>query len=112
MSSAIENRKQFLIKWNNKFICDRWWRKKYNVSFNSSLHREKCQLDIWTEYLEDQIFNEVSEESELSLEKDKLLQEGTWLTKRSQNKIEEDQEDDLFNKIDLGSLNGLIKVEE
>lgn len=52
-----------VIEWNLNFPIDRWWRKKYNVAFNSSKHREISFLDQLFEYEEDKLFNELEDES-------------------------------------------------
>lgn len=36
--------KRFMIRWNNRFPVDHWWRKKHNVPFLSALHKEQSFL--------------------------------------------------------------------
>lgn len=49
----IKNLKEFIISWNNKFINDRSYRKKNNISFGSEEHLKSNQIDIFLDALED-----------------------------------------------------------
>lgn len=61
---VIEDFKTFMIKWNNRFPIDRWWRKKHNVAFLSPEHRECSFLSQMMEFQEDQIFRKMEKEIE------------------------------------------------
>jgi len=50
--------KRKIIDFNNRFPVDRWWRKKYNIPYNSAAHRETLFIDQLWDFLEDQIFEE------------------------------------------------------
>lgn len=56
--------KNYVIDWNIRFPIDRWWRKKYNVAFNSSIHRESSFLDQLFEFEEDKIFQEINQKDQ------------------------------------------------
>lgn len=43
----------FLSFWNSLYL-DFWWRKKYNIPFGSSQHREMNPIDMLIEYLEEE----------------------------------------------------------
>lgn len=58
ISSDIRN---YIVDWNIRFPIDRWWRKKYNIAFNSSAHRESNFLDQLIEFEEDKVFMELTE---------------------------------------------------
>ena len=86
--------KKFILSWDAKFPIDRWWRQKYNVSFNSPTHREFNFIDMYIEFTEDRIFDDM-----LKDEKDIYIAgEGNFLKKK-----EVTQEEYLSNisKIDL-----------
>lgn len=68
-----EEVKNYIINWNYKFPIDRWWRKKYNIAFNSSGHRESSFLDQLFEFEEDKLFRELSEKDEY------IPGSGNWL---------------------------------
>lgn len=76
-----------IILWNNKFPLDYWWRQKYGISFGSKAHREMSFLDIYRDFLEDQMFKKQSEKAEDKAGVGK---------KMSQSEIDED-----FDNIDL-----------
>lgn len=48
-----------VIDWNVKFPYDRLWRKKYNIPYNSAVHREICFLDQIVDIEEDRFFEEI-----------------------------------------------------
>ena len=48
--------KKKIIQWNNMFPLDNWYREKYNIPYNSKIHRETNQIDIMFEYYEMIIF--------------------------------------------------------
>ncbi len=50
--------KSSTIDWNNRFPLDRWWRKKYNVSYLSEEHRKSTFFNQYFEYLEDESYKE------------------------------------------------------
>jgi hypothetical protein len=93
----ISNSRSFLIEFNNLFPLDRWYRKKYNIAFGSPQHRAISQIDIYMEWLEDFIFEEHEQEIKEKRERAKLYAQGEWITQR----IDEEIEDDLFDKIKI-----------
>jgi hypothetical protein len=55
---TIEDIKAFMIRWNNSFPYDFWWRKKHNIAFMSPAHRECSFISQLMEFQEDQLFKE------------------------------------------------------
>lgn len=53
--------KRFMIRWNNRFPVDHWWRKKHNVPFLSALHKEQSFLHQLMEFEEERMFLELEE---------------------------------------------------
>lgn len=47
-----ERADDFLLRWH-RFPIDYWWRKKYNVPFGSSKHREMSLIDMFLEFKEE-----------------------------------------------------------
>lgn len=88
-----------IIKWNNEFPLDRWWRTKYSIPYNSLQHQEVSQLDIFFEWYEDYIFEELRERNKLAKEKLALLNDGILLSRRT----EESNVD--FEDLDLSQFN-------
>jgi hypothetical protein len=56
--------RRFMIRWNNKFPVDRWWRQKHNIPFLSERHREQSFLSQVMEYEEELMFQERQEKKE------------------------------------------------
>lgn len=67
-----ENVREKIINWNVNFPIDRWWRKKHNIAFNSSAHREISFLDQLFEFEEDLLFNTIEHD-------DYIPNTGNWL---------------------------------
>ena len=92
----VNEAKSFLIGWNNTFPLDRWYRKRYNIPFNSEQHKNASQIDIYLEWLEEEVY----EEHEVSMKererKKALFTKGEWLTKPE---LPEEETDELWDKI-------------
>jgi len=48
----------FIFDWH-RFSIDFWWRKKYNIPFGSSRHREMNFIDMLIEYQEELLVNRI-----------------------------------------------------
>ncbi len=93
------SQKEFVIRWNNLYRYDYWWRQKYGVPFNSEMHREANQIDILFEYIENNLSNEALAKYKDDGAKQKRLKEtGQWM-KESESKKEAIVE--AFDKLDL-----------
>ena len=91
-----EDVKNYIISWNYKFPIDRWWRKKYNKSFNSFDHRESSFLDQLIEFEEDKFFEEILKQE------DYTPGIGDWLKPQKLQNVEQSIEQlrDEFKDID------------
>lgn len=90
--------KEIILNWNINFPIDRWWRKTYNISFNSAKHRETSFIDMWIDYLESFFFKEFMEGEEnekYSPGKD------NWLKRKE---IHQELSDEEFRNIDIEKL--------
>lgn len=47
-----KNIQEFTERWNDAIPIDRWYRKKYNIPFNSSSHKQICLADMFYEFWE------------------------------------------------------------
>ena len=101
--------KDFLLKWNQEFPLEYWWRKKYNVSFNSSKHREVSYIDIYYEWLEEKLYQKSLDD--ISKENERLKEyqtTGKWLS----DFVDEEQErklDEMFENMDISAFNDNIE---
>lgn len=98
----MDSFKSFIIKWNNKFPLDRWYREKYKLPFNSIEHCESNPIDIYFEYLEEVVWKEHEKSIIDRYVKEERYKKDGWL---SEAEIKEEDEDELFNKIDLSKFN-------
>lgn len=76
-----------IIRWNNTFPLDYWWRTKHGIPYGSKAHKEMSFIDMYFEYLEEKMFKEKFE--------DEPKNENS-VSKISQNEIDED-----FDNLDL-----------
>lgn len=114
MFNSVKDYRKFVIEWNNNFPLDKWYREKYHIAFGSEQHKNTCQLDIYFEWLEENIFNEHQQEYQEMQKKKELLDKGIWISQEPE--ITDEMNDDLFDKIDIDSINnfgdGAIKIED
>lgn len=61
LKSDVNN---FLSRWHSDFILDYWWRKKHNVAFGSSQHRQMNFIDMFIEYCEDEKIKQIQEQEQ------------------------------------------------
>lgn len=84
--------RNFLIKWNNENPLDRYIRKKKDIIFNSKEHRS-INISHWCfSFLEDKMFQDVSE-------KRKDFQNYKVGESVYKEKVEKENEKELFDKI-------------
>jgi hypothetical protein len=84
-----------IILWNNTFPCDRYYRKKYNIPYNSIQHREISQIDVFFDVYEDKIFKQHSKKVAEAKEIEKEYSRGNLLNSKSINEIDKDIFDNL-----------------
>lgn len=93
------NLKDLVIKWNNSWRYDYWWRQKYKIAFNSEEHRASSQIDIAFEYFENHLSNEAVEKYKQEEDKRKVFEEtGQWIRESETNK---QKVKDAFDKLDV-----------
>jgi len=98
--SSKENFQTFLVEWNNAFPCDRWYRKKYNIGFNTPKHRALCQIDIMLEFLEDELVRDSKKQIEAIEKRREELKQGKWLSDLGDYLTPEENQE-IFDNIDL-----------
>ena len=99
---SIQDIQHFILKWNNDYPIDRYWRKKYKVAFNSEQHRNTSLLDMRIEFEEDRLFEKTKEKE------DKMVYTaGTnnYLRKRSRfAKVSEQEAQDMYDNLDISQF--------
>ena len=102
--------RQWVIRYNNRFPLDRWWREKHNIPFNSSNHREITPVDVKFEYEEDRLFKELAERREKEDKRKEDLKNNGWINVQEES-LSEDEDNELFEKIDIDKLNQQLNGE-
>lgn len=90
--------KELILHWNNEWKYDFWWRKKYNVPFNSEVHRNANQLDIYFEYIEDNLVKDLFIEQEKDKKREERFKKDGWISESATSK---EKLIEAFDKIDL-----------
>jgi hypothetical protein len=94
--------KEIVLKWNDVWRYDYWFRKKYNIHFNSEEHRSLNQIDIKFCFVEHILASEEEVNNEIREKQLKIYNEtGDWLRDR---KLSKEKEDALFDLIDIDKL--------
>ena len=96
--------KEMMIKWNNRFPLDHWYRKKYNIAFNSPEHREVNQIDIYWEWLEESEFNKITLRQNLLIENKEDLNKGIYLRPQKNAEQLAESERELFDALDIEKI--------
>ena len=100
---SLQSVKDFITSWNNSYPIDLWWRKKYNVSFNSEQHRKLNLIDAFIEYQEEKVISEYMkklEEDKKNVEEYKMT--GNFL---KESEMSQEEVDRVFNELDLNFYN-------
>lgn len=89
---------QFILKWNNTWRYDYWWRQKYKVAFNSEIHKNANQIDIAFEYFEHRMSEKAVQSYKDNEEKSKLFKDGIVIR---ESEVDRQKEEALLDKIDF-----------
>jgi len=60
---TLDEVNEVIAKWNLEYPLDHWYRKKYNIPFNSKKHREANIQDIYFEYMEEKLYSSIYEKA-------------------------------------------------
>ena len=89
--------KRFIFNWH-EFPFDYWWRKRYNIPFGSPTHREMNFIDMYIEYQEELLLNEMAVEED---NEDVVLgNNDSEVVKLSKQEIDEDYDNLDLSKFD------------
>lgn len=90
--------KRFIFNWH-EFPFDYWWRKRYNIPFGSSQHREMNFIDMYIEYQEELLLKEKIYEEDIEEDIDLGINNGKEVVKLSKQEIDDD-----YNNLDLSQF--------
>jgi hypothetical protein len=91
---------EFITAWNATWRSDYWWRKKYNVAFNSEQHRAMDPVDIQIDYMENQLVQQYMDQLEKEEQDKPLIEKGEWM--KENEKISAAQ--DAWDNMDLSKF--------
>ncbi len=98
---------RFILTWNSRFPIDLWWRRKYNVPFGSSQHREMSHWDMFLEYTEIKLAIEWQKSLESKELNDDLASLGfSGLNDKEIVKIDPRELDSEFDALDITQFDG------
>lgn len=94
------NLQEFVENWNKAIPIDKWYRKKYNIAFNSPSHRSICLIDMFFEFWEFVISIKKNNQEEKQ-QKPYIKGEGNFMKEviYTQKDI-----DTLFDEIDIDNM--------
>jgi hypothetical protein len=95
--SLKEELNDFIIRWNNKFPIDRWWREKYKVPFGSEQHKSMNFIMMFIDYEENEMFHKI--------ERDKDPDNAETFANPNVEKLSTKEIDEEFDNIDISSFN-------
>jgi hypothetical protein len=98
-----------VINWNVRFPLDRDYRKKNNIAFGSEEHRKISQADIYFQFLEDQVYEEILTEAKEEVKMAKEYKEGKWLKDET---FDSQKELDLFDQLDVSKIPSSLQIED
>lgn len=96
-----EDIESFVYKWNLNYPIDRWWREKHKIVFNSPEHRVVSFLDMYIEWVEDQIYSKATLKSIKNL----TYKLDDWLEEREEV-VDEAAMMREWENMDLSKLDG------
>ena len=103
--SLEEDIKLFIRYWNNTYPIDRWWRKKYNVAFNSPAHKQQCILDMRIDWEEDRMFNDSQAKEVDGLKKQEYVPgKGIIFVPQPTVKVSEKESIEDFDSINIDNI--------
>lgn len=104
--------REFVIYWDNKFPLDYWWRRKFNIPFNSSQHREMDFIDFKFNFIEEKLMKSSFEQ--MAKQKEDLedyILTGNFLKNQQSLNLTKEEEIAAFDNIDLDKLYPQAKKE-
>ena len=99
-----EEYKNFVIRWDNMFPIDRWYRNKHKIPFLSEEHKECDFFAELMEFEEDKVFYELQQEKEEKEKQEYIPNIGDWLKAPEGGISEQDTafyEDQMFKMIEF-----------
>ncbi len=110
---SIEKIKAFVRKWNIMFPLDKRFRDKYKIPFGSTAHGDSCFVDIFTEYVEDMLYEELTEKEYAKLKarkegkaepKDEYIAGSGDIMRNKTLTMTDGEWDDMYSNMNMGNV--------
>lgn len=99
MLYGAKNMRELIVTWNNRFPLDYWYRKKYNLRFNSPEHRNVSFIDMHFDFLEERMMDQQIKDAEKQQQKLKEFKEtGLFI---QPEEVPDKESEELFNDIEI-----------
>jgi len=93
-------------RWNALYPLDRWYRKKFNIPFNSEQHQNLDVLDIRFAFEEHVLYREVDAYNDLPKDEFYTPRTGNWLRKQEEQASTDQEIRDIYDAVDLSKIDG------
>lgn len=100
--------------WNKKIPIDKWYRRKYNIPFNSDLHKNVSFIDMYFDFYEyfkseiDRRKNKIKEEREKNIRRETRLDSEEYIKGKGNFMKEviftQKDIDEMFDNLDIDSI--------
>jgi hypothetical protein len=87
------NLRDFIVKWNNDYPIDYWYRNKHGIRFNSPEHRACSFIDMYIEFIEEREINKYLLESKEKF--DYVPDSGNFMKKVKEKEIDTEEVEQL-----------------
>lgn len=98
---GASNIQEFNEQWNKRLPIDRWYRKKYNIPFNSISHREICLADMFFEFYEFLKYNKPIKKEEEQKQEPYEKGKGNFMKEVEYTQVDIDR---LFDELDIDKM--------
>jgi len=93
--ASIDKLRNDLVSWNNLFPLDRLYRQRNNILYNSAAHRGLCQIDIYLDWLETELFKEYEADFIESEKRVEQYKNGIWLHEKEDQEMTDEDFDNI-----------------
>lgn len=101
-NNLVTKTEDFIKEWNQTFPFDKWYRDRYKIGLFSKAHLELCQIDIYMEWKEHQVFEGYIKLIQENEERLKDFKKGNILKSQDSGEVV----DDLWDKMNMNQFKG------
>lgn len=102
--NALENDvEEYISSWH-RFAVDYWWRKKYNIPFNSPQHRQANFIDMLFEFREELVLQRQQNKTEQEREERENRKLGIKKDTKEVIQLSQEQIEEDYDNLDLSQF--------